>query len=248
MKQRTTEWIELVDDFYHERQFKEPYRSTIAFCDWLEKSRYLNKSIQARILDVGAGQGANIFYMAKKYPECKLVGIDINNSIVKKGNEFFHSKAINNCSLEVGDLYNFSDEYISKFDGIVSIHTLSWLPEYKKPIEAMAKLNPKWIALSALFYDGEVSCTIQMKDFTTPKPGRPFRESFYNIYSLNHIQQLFKELGFSEFNYIPFEIDIDLPRPESKGRGTYTKKLENGHRIQISGPLLQPWYFILASK
>jgi Lysylphosphatidylglycerol synthase TM region len=30
MKQRTTEWIEKVDLQYHERQFKEPYRSTVA--------------------------------------------------------------------------------------------------------------------------------------------------------------------------------------------------------------------------
>ena len=51
------------------------------------------------------------------------------------------------------------------------------------------------------------------------------------------------ELGFNNIKYKPFEIDIDLAKPVNR-MGTYTEKLENGHRIQISGPLLMPWYFV----
>lgn len=39
MAQRTTEWLDKnkVNTDYHERQFKEPYRSTLAFCIGLKQ-------------------------------------------------------------------------------------------------------------------------------------------------------------------------------------------------------------------
>ena len=62
------------------------------------------------------------------------------------------------------------------------------------------------------------------------------------------IRERFAELGYKKFKYKYFDIDIDLPRPEKDGLGTYTKKLEDGSRIQISAGLMLPWYFIVAYK
>lgn len=248
MKQRTTdEWLEKTNIEYHERQFKEPYRSTVAFCDWLEKIGYIERNSQLRIMDLCSGQGANIYYMAKRYPKSKFVGVDINSCIVKKGNTFFKSMGIKNCHLEVGDIYNLDSKYVSKFHGIVSYQTLSWLPEFEEPIEAITKLDPQWIAITSLFYDGQVSCTIEVKEYDT---ALELSEEvfYYNIYSLPIIKKLFYMKGYLSFQSTPFEIDIDLPKPKKKVMGTYTKKLKDGHRLQISGPLLMPWYFVAAIK
>jgi hypothetical protein len=57
-----------------------------------------------------------------------------------------------------------------------------------------------------------------------------------------------KDKGYTVFKYCPFEMDIDLPKPEHTLMGTYTKTLPNGKRLQISGPLLMNWYFIYAAK
>lgn len=46
------------------------------------------------------------------------------------------------------------------------------------------------------------------------------------------------ELGYPDFEYIPYDIDIDLPKPESRDIGTYTVKTTDGHRIQISRGLM----------
>jgi hypothetical protein len=54
--------------------------------------------------------------------------------------------------------------------------------------------------------------------------------------------------GYEDFVFQPFNIDIDLPKPAHDGMGTYTEQLENGQRIQISGPVFMSWYFILARK
>lgn len=63
--QRKNEWINIFNKDYFDRRFAEPYRSTIFFCDWLEKIGLLNSENPIKILDIGTGKGANIYYMAK---------------------------------------------------------------------------------------------------------------------------------------------------------------------------------------
>lgn len=70
--------------------------------------------------------------------------------------------------------------------------------------------------------------------------------SYYNTYSLPRIKEFLAQKGYRTFKYIPFEIDVDLPKPEHTHMQTYTETLQNGKRLQISGPLLMNWYFIYA--
>jgi SAM-dependent methyltransferase len=245
ISQRKTEWIEQVDTAYHERQFHEPYRSTVAFCDWIESHRYIGRTGSSRILDVGCGQGANLFYMAKRFPHCEFIGVDINPALIESGNQILKRNGVGNARLEVGDLYEMSGGW-GKLDGIISFQTLSWLPEYTKAVEVMAALGSEWIAASSLFYDGDVSCTIQVQDWSAGAPDP--RESYYNIYSLPRFREFLSRHGFASFRHMPFEIDIDLPRPKHTGMGTWTQKLHDGRRIQVSGPLLMPWGFVAAGK
>lgn len=41
----------------------------------------------------------------------------------------------------------------------------------------------------------------------------------------------FEALGYKKFSFVPFEIDIDLPKPDSLALGTYTVKTEEGKRL-----------------
>ena len=41
-----------------------------------------------------------------------------------------------------------------------------------------------------------------------------------------------------------FEIELDLSGPVEGGLGTYTRKLEDGRRLQFSGALWLPWKFV----
>ena len=50
------------------------------------------------------------------------------------------------------------------------------------------------------------------------------------------------------FEYIPFMIDIDLPKTDNMDIGTYTVKTVEGDRIQISAGMMMPWYFAVAYK
>lgn len=248
MEQRTAEWLDKskVNTEYHERQFREPYRSTIAFCDWLDSERLMSPDSELRILDLCSGAGANIYYMSKRYPKSSFVGVDINADNVEQGNAFFQRTGIDACRLEVGDVFNLDPKYVSGFDGVVSFQSLMALPEFERPLRAMAKLAPEWIALTSLFYDGPVSCTIDITEYDTGL--EPSRSGFYNVYSLPVVKKHMHTNGYRDFRFRLFEIDVDLPRPGHGLMSTYTEKLEDGRRLQLSGPLLMPWYFIAARR
>ncbi|EPJ46633.1 MAG: hypothetical protein OFPII_18910 [Osedax symbiont Rs1] len=246
MPQRTTEWFENINFSYHEKQFKETYRSTVHFCNWLEKSEVINRECKLTIFDFASGQGANIYYMSKRYPNCNFIGIEINPKLVLIGNTFFEKNNIKNCQLIEADMLNIDGIKYPKADVIISFQTLSWMPEYEKPLQKMIDLQPTWIALTSLFYEGPISCKIQVQDYDDHLS--PSIQSYYNILSIPLIEDYFSKNKYHKFNYLAFDIDIDIPKNSNGSRGTYTKKLDTGKRIQISGPLLMPWYFILASK
>lgn len=248
MGQRTVEWLDKnkVNTDYHDRQFREPYRSTIAFCNWLESAGLINAESELRILDLCSGAGANIHYMSERYPKSSFLGVDINADLVDQGNTFFESKGIHDCRLELGDIYNLDPRYVSGFDGVVSFQTLNALSEFKAPLDAMAGLAPEWIAVTALFYDGPVSCTIDITEYDDDL--KPNRSGFYNVYSLPVVRKHMQGNGYRDFLFTPFEIDVDLPKPRQRLMSTYTQKLEDGRRLQRSGPLLMPWYFIAARR
>lgn len=246
MAQRTTEWIEKYNPDYHDRQFVNPYQSTIAFCDWLESIGYISADSELNILDVACGKGANMFYMAKRYPKCNFVGVDINDDVIKSGNEFFKKEGVINCCIKYGDIYNMNEKHISAYDAIVSYQTLSWLPEFKKSLAEISKLDAKWIALTSLFYDGPVDYTIELINYDDTFQEKS--KSYYNIYSLPVVEDFLKRSNYIKLNKHFFEIDVDLEEPTEMGMKTFTRKLENGKRIQMSGALLMPWYFIGAEK
>ena len=249
MRQRLDEWLEGCDWDFHEKQYRTTYRITVHFCDWLDKELRLSAgSGEIKVLDIGAGMGANIHYMSQRFPVLELTGVEINSECVRRGSERLRELGANRCSMESGDLFALPREWVGRFSGVVSFATLSWLPTYHDALGAFADLKPEWMAVTSLFYDGPVDTTITTRDYSRPHASAAFTEKFYNIYSLDLFRTKLESLGYSIASVTPFEIDIDLPRPVAKGMGTYTEKLADGRRLQISASLIMPWYFVLATR
>ena len=98
-----------------------------------------------------------------------------------------------------------------------------------------------------LGFEGLIDYNIKLFDYTKDKQDG-YSEVFYNIYSLPIMKDFFHKMGYSKFDYMEFVMDIDLPRINKMGRGTYTIKTEQGKRIQISGGMMMPWYFVFVEK
>lgn len=234
---------------YHMKQMSQPYRSTEVFINWLEELHFLNHTEQQNVCDMACGGGANTVYLGNRFENIQFTGIDINREFIDWGNECIRQNSqFDNCRLYEGDWYHLDPAWKSKFDGIISFQTLSWLPEYKEPLRYLADLKPAWIAVSSLFYEGDMEYFIKVRDYYRSKECEGDFDYYYNIYSIMRVRQYLSELGYRNFRYIPFQIDIDLPKPDNLDLGTYTVKQEDGKRIQISGGMMMPWYFIAACR
>ena len=65
------------------------------------------------VLEIGSNCGPNLYLLAKKSPQVKLVGIDINREAINIGKRFFTQEGISNIELLIGKadtLYQFSDK------------------------------------------------------------------------------------------------------------------------------------------
>lgn len=242
-KEYQSDWLTNIDLDYHLRQFSAPYRSTVAFCDWLETIDVITSNGQGRLVDVGAGGGANVKYMGDRFGKYAYLGVDLNPQLVELGNAYFSEQGLPHQLIE-GDLFNLSSVVEGVVEGVISFQTLSWLSDYQPALCAMAGLGARWIAASSLFYQGPIDCRVEVVEFLANR----HRKAFYNIYSLNRVKALFAQLGYPEFHSIPFVIDVDLEPPVNGGLGTYTRRLENGERLQFSGPLAMPWHFMVACR
>jgi SAM-dependent methyltransferase len=232
---------------YHDRQFVSPYESTKAFCNWLCELGVIREDQISNIGDLGCGKGANLYYMAKRFPNSRFTGVDIDEKLIRNGKLFLSSVPVDNCELFVGDIHTVDSQFCKhQFDGIVSLQTLSWLPGYKKALDAITKLSPKWIALTSLFYDGPVEAKTVITQFGGV--GNDDVVLNYNTYSIPEVKSYLCGLGFTEFKYLCFDIPIDLPRNSDGKMQTFTEKTDIGRRLQVSGPLLLNWYFIYAAR
>lgn len=246
MKKAADDWVKegrrVLD--YFEAQFANPYRSTVRLTDWLEGQGVLKSG--SRVVDAGCGMGETLYYMAQRFPQIQFTGVDINGELVQSGATAFAKRGIKNVTLTQGDFFSPGWAGQNAFDGALSIQTLSWMPEFREPLDCLNKLNTNWLAITSLFFDGHVN----VKSEVTVDIDRPTeqRTNYYNTYSLPEVVSYLQALGFSKVTHTPFEIDVDLPRNKPSTMGTYTQLLASGQRLMISGPLLMNWHFILAQR
>lgn len=246
MQEALNEWLILDEENmnFHMRQYGNPYRSTVKFSEFLKRRNARGGNY--RILDLGCGAGAVLGYLLASDKRFSWgYGIDINKNLVDIGNKILKERGIYNCKLVEGDFFDMDISVFGKINGVVSLQTFNILPDYTEIVKCMCKLSPEWMGFSMLGFEGLIDYKIKLSDYTKGNGGS---EVFYNIYSLPRMKEFFSCMGYSKFEYEEFVIDIDLARANPMGRGTYTVKTEQGKRMQISGGMMMPWYFVYVEK
>ena len=73
----------------------------------------------AAILDAGCGSGVFSYELAKRHPEAKVTGVELEPDLVARANEIAKRAHLSNCSFQQGDVtkLDFEDE----FDLVVSV-------------------------------------------------------------------------------------------------------------------------------
>jgi SAM-dependent methyltransferase len=237
-----TSWIDPLSMEYHAKQWNEPKESTKAFSNFFSFELSTSKSV----LDIGSGAGAATHYLASRNLNTSFIGLDQSKELVDFAKKTSKNFDLKNLSFHTGDWFNLDKKW-GAIDGVISLQTLSWLPEMRSPMaQIFDTIKPDWIGLTSLFYEGDISCKIEVFEHIRN------RKTFYNVYSLKELNRLAVEHKYEIFKFDRFDIDIDLPKPKNIDfMGTFTEKVEGGldyQRLQISGPLLMNWYFVLIKK
>ena len=82
----------------------------------------------ARILEIGCSYGGNIISTAVRYPNCEIVGIDLSDYQIQKGNEMIDQIGLKNIKLYSKNVLEYNMEY-GKFDYIICHGVYSWVNE-----------------------------------------------------------------------------------------------------------------------
>lgn len=243
--QRLEEW-EVLDEraiAYHVTQWESPKEMTKQFESFIAARLQGSKSVT----DLGCGAGGGTAYLARLHGGTQFLGLDLSNDLVHIARTLQGRSGLANLQFETADWYKLPESKAPP-DGVVSMQTLSWLPNAEEPLERIfRKLAPRWCAVSSLFFEGDISCSVEVTEH------RRSRTSFYNCYSIPHIRRIAEMNNFTLASYLPFEMPCDLERPmDIDFMGTYTLRVEGEHdrlrRMQVSGPLLMNWYFLLFER
>lgn len=245
-KQRVDEWINFNESqlLYHKKQWDSPKESTKAFEIFIRN--HLKTTNNVLDLGAGAGAGAATAFIAEKHQNIQFTAADYVNDYLKIGKALSQEKGISNLNFHEMDWFNI--EPTDGYDAVISLQTLSWLPEPREPmIQIFENIKPKWIGLTSLFYEGDISCSIEVNEHSNNK------KYFYNVYSLPNIERICSSYRYTIKKIEKFDIPFDIDRPNNKdAMGTYTKRVINDdtstERLQISGPILMPWYMILIER
>jgi ubiquinone/menaquinone biosynthesis C-methylase UbiE len=227
---------------YHARQFREPYRSTIHVGRFLQT---LGLPEKADVLDVGCGAGAPISHLATLFPGFRWTGVDVEGAaLFPLGRSEMKKRGVSVDFVE-GDFYRLRDAVGDRtFDLVLSIQTLPFIPDYRPVLEQLLAVTRDRLVVSCLFTPLDIDARTLMIDYTKPEG---VQELHYNTYSLPRFERFCADRGFGKFVSRDFEMDIDLP-PQAAGRGTYTRTLADGRRIQFSGPVHLPWKFLAMQR
>jgi ubiquinone/menaquinone biosynthesis C-methylase UbiE len=218
--QRLDEWqaLDARAFDYHRSQWDHPKESTIAFNGFIAQNLVTSRNV----LDLGAGAGAATAFLAKNNLTTVFTAFDYSHELVEIGKQIAVSKKITNLNFAQGDWYNLKVNKNS-YDGCISLQTLSWLPDYEEPLVAIFKnLDPDWIGLTSLFYDGDITCRIEVEEHTRS------RKTFYNVYSIPAISRLCEQYNYTITKISPFVINKDIQKPKNPDlMSTYTKRCLN---------------------
>lgn len=82
----------------------------------------------ARVLELGCGSGGNIVPVALRYPQSKVIGVDISGVQIADGRKYIEKLGIDNISLVEADLLELGLEFEGEFDYIIAHGLYSWVP------------------------------------------------------------------------------------------------------------------------
>ncbi len=150
-------------------------------------------AVEARgvYLDLATGGGYVAFEIARRFPDCRVIGVDIAETVIAKNTENASRSGLSNTAFAVSDGVNlfFRDD---TFDGVVCRYALHHFPRIETTLEdvrAALKPSGRLIVSDPVRNEGDEG------DFIN-RFQRLQRDGHVRIYEQDAFMALFRRLGF----------------------------------------------------
>lgn len=225
--------------------YQQRYRTTIR-----ESDKKLLRLIQGvvgdkpgRLLDVGCSTGNFLHHLKALLPSLELTGVDLSRSAIQKCR---NDRALSGIAFEERDMLDLS--FGARFD-VVTANAVTVYFDWDQYRAAMTSvysvLSPggTYIAFEWLHPFSVQDLTIVETNALNPDGLK------FHFRPISRVESVLRSAGFSQVQFLPFELPIDLPCPgHDADVVTYTRKDEYGHRLAFRGALYQPWCHMVARK
>lgn len=214
-----TKFNELLWSFYHvyKSDWAEGYISEASFSH--PHRQLLVQKISANapfidVLEIGCASGPNLYLLAKKFPNARFVGVDINPEAIRQGNLFFKQQDMHNVLLVQGkadELGGFRDK---SFDIVFTDAVLLCVgpDKIKKIAKEIQRIAKKTIILVEHHSEQESDLGSRLEKWWLRDYVKLF-QAFNNLINTIKIPPEVWGGNWGEFGYI-IEVKSALPCPE----------------------------------
>lgn len=227
-----------------QRQRRKPYFITRAFYHFLDEAGCFKSQKPIHCLDICCGSGDVDSYFLKKNELLHVTGIDNSESLLNAID--LSTLASERFTAIYCDLFQLPVEVTTKaWDLAFSRSSLSWFEDPYDALSAMCMIKAKYIAISSLFYPGLIDAKTRIVEYNSDLEISV--ERHYNTLSMPLVENELKRFGYTSPCWQEFIIGDDLDEPLNRNSmQTYTVMKADDSRLQLSGPLLMNWWFLLA--
>lgn len=195
-----------------------------------------------KLLDIGCSTGNLLLHLKRMLPQFELTGGDLAESSLAECRANPDLAGISFKNLNILDLPKDS-----RYDIIVVNAVLYMMEdrEFEGALRSMAQaLAPGGaVVVFDFFHPFEQDLSIIEVSKTHPNGLR------LRFRPMSRATRMLEEAGFSNVQYRPFTLPIELPRnPDNSELISYTVATSEGARLPFRGTLFQPWCHMSAEK
>jgi SAM-dependent methyltransferase len=199
-----------------------------------------------RILDIGCSTGNFLRHLQTLLPSTDLVGGDLMVPVIEQCRR---DSGLRRVEFQVMDVFAIPTD--TPFDVVVAnaVNVYFEEEEYERAVKSIFDaLQPDgtFVAYEWVFPDDREQRIVEKSN------GHPEGLKFW-FRSEDKVRSALSSAGFVDIDIQPFDIPIDLPKPQMTGTDadliTYTVRDQvTGRRLMFRGTLYQPWAHIVARK
>ena len=202
----------------------------------------LGPDTRAAVADVGCFSGNLLHLLRGSLPQAELAGYDIVDAVIERNRR---NTGLAGIAFHAADILDFTPD--RQFDLVITnamIGTLQDVAAALRNIAAMLKPGGRYVCFD-WFHPYPHELVIGETSAVFPHGVRFYFRSYAAMTAL------LKDCGLADVEFRPFDIAIDLPRPDPQGPDalvSYTVRGEDGRRLSLKGAIFQPWCHMTARK